>query len=476
LKHKRDYRRETQRREASEDLVPSPEILSAWRYSENNKQKFVDDLLKLVRQPSISAQGVGLEDCAEMVRSMMSSLGMKTTLMPIAGAPDIVCGVLEGDKNAKTLLIYNHYDVQPPDPLDEWKSDPFDPVVRDDRIYGRGAGDDKGELVARLKALESLINSGTVPKINLKWIVEGEEETGSHHLHKFVTSNRELLRSDACLWEGGEISPRGTPEIHLGVKGLLYVEFRLKVGEKDQHSSYAPVAPNPAWRLVDLLKSIKDEKEKILIDGFYDDAIAPSAEEKKLLWTNEFSSSELRKALKVDYLLGQTKDRNDIETITRLLYSPTANIAGFGSGYLGEGSKTIVPRQAFVKMDFRLVPNMRSKDILAKLKRHLKKNGFSDVKIIVHSGEDPAKTPISSNIARVLYDCSRMVYNKPPNVWPTIAGTGPLSLFVNTLGIETAMGVGVSYPGSSFHAPNEHILLEHYHNAVKELICLFTNF
>lgn len=446
----------------------------AWSYVDHNEGKFVDELKEVVAQPSVSAQNVGLKECAEIVRRKMSELGIIVQLMPVPDAPDVIYGELpSNEKSAKTLVIYNHYDVQPVEPLSEWKSDPFKPEVRDGKLYGRGVGDDKGELVARFCAIKTLLDIGSSVRPSLKWVVEGEEETGSVHFHDFVIKNRSLLRGDGCLWEGGDRSTKGTPEVHLGVKGLVYVEYRLKVGEKDQHSMYGPIAPNPAWRLINLLKTIRDEKGRILIEGFYDDVAKPTSQESKFLKNNEFNSKELKEALQIDYLL---EGKNNVETATKLLYSPTANIAGFGSGYLGSGSKTIVPREAFAKMDFRLVANMKASDIFSKLKKHMKKHGFNDVELLLHSKEDPAKTPVESKIAQTLIRCTELVYGRKPNVWPTIAGTGPLSVFTDNLKFPTAMGAGVSYPGSGFHAPNEHILVEHYNKAIKQLVCLLRLF
>jgi acetylornithine deacetylase/succinyl-diaminopimelate desuccinylase-like protein len=448
-------------------------IKEAWNYADKHKSKFVEELKELVEQPSVSAQNVGLKECSELVRKKMSELGIKTRLIPLPGAPSIVYGELSGRKGANTLVIYNHYDVQPAEPLDEWKSDPFKPVIKNGRLYGRGVGDDKGELVARFNAIESLLNTEGSITPNLKWIVEGEEEVGSPHFHSFVMKNKGMLTGDGCLWEEGDRTAAGTAEIHLGVKGLLYVEFSLKVGAKDQHSMYGPIAPNPAWRLVNLLKTIRNEEGKILIDGFYDNVAKPTAEEQKILRKNEFSAEELRKAIQIDYLYSE---KSNLKTVTKLLYAPTANIAGFGSGYLGQGSKTIVPKEAFAKMDFRLVANMRADDILAKLRRHMKKHGFDDVKLTVHSKEDPAKTPLDSHIAQMMIKCSTMAEGRRPNVWPTIPGTGPLSLFTKTLKLPTAMGLGVNYAGAGFHAPNEHVVLDYYHRAVRQLICLFSLF
>lgn len=452
---------------------PTEEIKSAWKYAEAHRDDFLEELKIVARQPSVSAQNIGLKECAELVRSKMSELGIDAKLLPVKGGPDIVYGELKGSSGAKTLVIYNHYDVQPVEPLNEWKSDPFDPIERDGKLYGRGVGDDKGELVARFNAIKSLLDSGSTIKPSIKWMVEGEEEVGSPHLHDFVSKNKSLFKGDGCLWEGGDRSSSGRSEIHLGVKGLLYVEFRLKVGEKDQHSQYGAIAPNPAWRLVNLLKTIKNENERILIDGFYDDVAKPSPQEKKFLKDNEFSTKGLQKALQINYLL---KEKDDVSTVTKLLYSPTANIAGFGAGYLGPGAKTIVPKEAFVKMDFRLVANMRAADVERKLRKHLKERGFNDLQLTIFSREDPAKTPVESYIAQTMIACTELVEGQKPNVWPTIAGTGPMSLFTHDLKLPTAMGVGINYPGASFHAPNEHIVIDYYIRGIKQLISLFALF
>ncbi|MFI5420413.1 MAG: M20/M25/M40 family metallo-hydrolase, partial [Nitrososphaerales archaeon] len=255
---------------AKQTMSPPDSVKNAWKYATGHQTNFVESLKKLVRQPSVSAQNLGLKECAEMVRKQMAELGFSVKLIKIPSAPDVVYGTLKGDqKDAKTLVVYNHYDVQPPEPLEEWNSEPYDPVVRNGKLFGRGVGDDKGELVARFNAVEAILNSGGRIKPNLKWFVEGEEEVGSPHLHGFVEKNKALLKGDGCLWEAGDRSPGGRSEIHLGVKGLLYVEYRVKVGKKDQHSQYGAIAPNPAWRLVNLLKTIRNADGKILIDGFY---------------------------------------------------------------------------------------------------------------------------------------------------------------------------------------------------------------
>jgi acetylornithine deacetylase/succinyl-diaminopimelate desuccinylase-like protein len=459
---------------AKKETLPSDSIKNAWKYATGHKEQFVESLKRLVSQPSVSAQNIGLKECAEMVRVQMAELGLQVKLLKVPGGPDVVYGTLKSsEQNAKTLVIYNHYDVQPAEPLEEWRSDPYKPVEKNGKLYGRGVGDDKGELVARFNALESIVNSDEKIKPHLKWFVEGEEEVGSPHLHEFVVKNKSLVSGDGCLWEGGDRSPGGRSEIHLGVKGLLYVEYSIRVGKKDQHSQYGAIAPNPAWRLVDLLKTIRNEQGKILIKGFYEKVAPPTKAERELMWSNEFSVEELRKALEIDYLL---EEKDDVATVTKHLYSPTANIAGIGAGYQGKGSKTLVPKEAFAKMDFRLVANMNASDILSKLKKHMHEHGFTDIQLRIYSAEDPAKTPVESYIAQTMIKSAEMGEGETPNVWPTIAGTGPMSLFTNIVGVPTVMGLGVNYPGASFHAPNEHVVLDYYHRGIKQLICLFSMF
>jgi acetylornithine deacetylase/succinyl-diaminopimelate desuccinylase-like protein len=450
-------------------------IKAAWKYAERDKTHTLEQLAKLVGQPSVSAQRVGLEDCAELVLDMMNKLGIATRIFQTKNSPSTVYGTLDGKnpRRARTLVFYNHYDVQPAEPLEEWNSYPFKIEARGGLLFGRGTADDKGDIAARLSAIRSILNTEGSIVPNLRWVIEGEEEVGSPHLRDFAKQHKPILKGDGCLWEGGHTSLQGTPEISLGVKGILYVEFQLAVGQRDQHSMYAPLVPNPAWRLVELLRSIRNKYGGILIDGFYDDVVQPSAKDRQLIKKIEFSSRALRKALGVDSLI---EGKSDLDLHERLLYSPTANIAGFSSGYEGIGSKTIIPRKALVKMDFRLVANMTSADILAKLRRHLVRNGFRDVRLLVHSMQEPAKTSAKSHIAQTLIRCARMVYHKEPTIRPTSPATGPMSVFANTLKLETVSGAGVVYPKSAPHAPNEHIVLKHFGKGIRQLICLLNLF
>ena len=314
----------------------------------------IEGLKRLTRQPSISAQRLGVIECGEMVVEMLRDAGFDAGLVPTAdpGYPGIIAE-LKGASD-RSLLFYNHYDVQPPDPLDEWETPPFEPTERDGYLYGRGISDDKGPIAARLAAIRAVRDTmGELP-ITIRWCLEGAEEIGSPGFHDFVEQNAERIRSDVCIWEGGGVNWDGRPMVMLGVKGLLYVELECRSAKTDSHSSYAPVVPNPAWRLVWALNTLKDESERIAIPGFYD-RIRPALEnETKAIAALPDTSREFLHDLGVEMAVGEA---SGYEFRRRLIMEPTANIAGFGAGYTGQGAKTILPAVARAKLDFRLVPN-----------------------------------------------------------------------------------------------------------------------
>ncbi|WP_306305626.1 M20/M25/M40 family metallo-hydrolase [Metallosphaera hakonensis] len=342
---------------------------------------------------------------------------------------------------SKTLLIYNHYDVQPAEPLEKWNSDPFQPVIEGDKIIGRGVGDDKGSLMARLQAI---IEMGR-PPLNVKFIYEGEEEIGSPNIDSFLNDYRDLLRSDYVLWEGAGKGPSGAPSIVLGVKGLLYVELTVRT-PKDLHSMYAPIVTNPAWELVKILTSLKAE-DKVAIPGFYDKVRHLSDEEIMFLKGDRKS---------MESALGQEVP-NDFQR--KLVEEPTCNIAGLLSGYTGEGSKTVIPSYAMAKLDFRLVPDQDPEEILSLLQTYVK-----NAEIKVWGKVRPYRTSIKSKIARSLIESAKEVYGVSPEVIPNSPGTGPMESFARILqNNQIADGVGVEHPGSNIHSFNENIHISDYH-------------
>ncbi len=318
---------------------------------------------------------------------MLTSRGFKTEIVDTAGAP-VVYAERHGRSN-KTLLFYNHYDVQPPEPLDLWESPPFEPTLRDGKLYARGVSDDKGHLVSRLYAIDALLACDGELPCNIKFIVEGEEEVSSIHLKDFVLTHLDKLKADACIWEFGGVDHHEVPVQYLGLRGICYVELFVETAKIDVHSGIGgSIFPNAAWRLVWALASLKGEDERIRIPGHYDSVRPPSERDRKLFEALPETSDEYKTRYGVDHFLrGLT---GGLELKLAEVFEPTCTICGLTSGYQGEGSKTVLPSRASAKVDFRLVPDQTPDQVLKSLRTHLDKVGFPDVQIKFLGGEEPA--------------------------------------------------------------------------------------
>ena len=428
------------------------------QYIDDHLEETIEELKRLTAQPSISAQRLGVKECGEMVVAALRDAGFTAELVPTAD-PDYPGIIAETDGDSdQTLLFYNHYDVQPADPLDEWETPAFEPTERDGYIYGRGISDDKGPFIARLAAIKALrATRGSLP-VKIKWLLEGAEEIGSLGFHDFVVANADRLKADACIWEGGGVNWDGRPLVMLGVKGLLYVELTCVSATTDSHSSYAPVVPIPAWRLVWALASLKDQHEHIALRGFYDSVRPALANEIEAIQALPDTSREFLHNLGVEMALGES---TGYEFRRRMLMDPTANIAGFGSGYAGVGAKTILPASAKAKIDFRLVPDQNPDEVLASLRKHLDEHGFSDVTVHVHSAESPARTSIDDPFVKLVTDSARAAYGSEPYIMPSMTGTGPQHPVQEILGVPVA-SCGIDYPGNRIHAPNENIHRDYF--------------
>jgi len=425
-------------------------------YIEAHKDRFLSELRAFCAQPSIAAQGVGVEEMAALVRERLERLGAEVQLLPVNDGPPIVFGEIGEGK--RTLLIYNHYDVQPPDPLEEWESPPFEPTVREGKLFARGVSDNKGDLMARIQAIEAYqATFGKLP-LKIKFVVEGEEEVGSPHLADFAAAHVDLLQADGCLWEGGGRDEADRPVLTLGLKGIQYLELRAKGAKADLHSSMATLVPNPAWRLVWALATLKDEEDNITIDGYMDHVVQPTEEELEMLRAIPFEEEKMRERFGIpEFIRGLT----GVEALKRHLYEPTCTICGFRAGYIGEGTKTVLPSQAMVKLDLRLVPNLTPELALKLLREHLDRRGFTDIEIVPYAGEHPAKSPADASIVQAAKEAVEAVYGQPPVIYPLMAGSGPMYPLSQALGIP-AVTMGVGYPGTNVHAPNENIRLDDY--------------
>ena len=430
-------------------------------YVEDKAERFIEELKEFCRQLSISTQNVGLGEMAELVRARLEKLEAEVRLIPVDDGPPVVFAEL--GQGERTLLIYNHYDVQPPDPLEEWESPPFEPTIREGKFYARGAADNKGNLLARIQAIEAYRAAfGELP-LRIKFAVEGGEEVGSPHLAQFAQENRDLLAADGCLWECGGKDEAERFVLYLGLKGIAYLELRARGAQSDLHSSLATIVPNPAWRLVWALSTLKDEDDHITIDGFMDHVAEPTQVEMDILEAIPFEEEKIKENFGIPEFI---RGLSGVEALKKHLYEPTCTICGFKSGYIEEGSKTVLPSTATVKLDFRLVPNLTPELVGQLLRQHLDRRGFEDIEIALGVGERSARSPLDAPIVKAAVAAAEAVYGQPPVIYPTMAGSGPMYPLSEALGIPAVLA-GIGYPGANVHAPNENIRLADYFEGIK---------
>jgi acetylornithine deacetylase/succinyl-diaminopimelate desuccinylase-like protein len=440
---------------------------------DGSREELLEELYEFLRMPSISAradENGEFRRCAGWVAQKLEEAGAEARIMETEGHPVVFAELGEGPT---TLLSYGHYDVQPPEPLELWESDPFEPTVRDGGLYARGVADDKADVLSRIQALRLYMEErGSLP-FKLKFLIEGEEEVGSPNLAPFVRANAELLRADACLWEGSMKDEAGRPMIFCGTKGIAYVELRARGASYDLHSMYGGIAPNPAWRLVQALRTIKDENGEITLDGLDELAEEPSEEDLEAIGRIPFDDAALRASWDVEAM---DRGLTGQDALREMLLRPTANIAGVQSGYTGPGSKTIVPSEAFVKMDFRLVAGQSPGPVLELIRSHLKERGFSDIEVVDLHGVEPAKTPVDSPVVETALQTWRDLDRDEAIVYPTIGGSGPTSLMVAELGIPTIMTGSVANVDSRLHSPNEWVRLDDYFETIRYFARFFERF
>jgi len=438
---------------------------------EADSEKALEVLKEYVRFPTISAHKRAQPETAAFVRRLLAENGFEAREVPTEGGPNVVFGQMIVDERKPTLLMYQHYDVQPVDPLNEWKRDPFDPTIQDGKFWGRGCADTKGNLIMQLLAVQAWQSVEGRPPINLKFVVEGEEEVGSPHFASFVNANKEILGAEGATIEGGDHLHEGTPKIELGCKGILYVEMTSRTAKVDQHSSYAAIAPNPAWRLIHALMTLRDAKGRIKIAGWYTDARRPSARELRYLRASAFKAEALKEFWGVSEFIG---GGSDFELLRRLIYSPTCTICGFVSGYIEQGTKTVNPAVAKAKIDFRLVPNMTQEKQLAKLREHLTSKGFGDIELSpAKESLESAAISLSARVVKAAIKGSVDAYGREPEVWPWSPGASAHGFFNKVVGVPSISGPGVSYDGSNYHAPNEHFRLPDFVGGAKHMAAMF---
>lgn len=456
---------------SNSSLAARIEPVLAWIDAQSDAA--VTSLQTFCRQPSISAQNRGMKEMAGLVAEELRQIGAETSQVATPHYP-VVVGRFAGD-SARRLAIYNHYDVQPPEPLENWSVPPFAATIRDGSLYARGVADNKGNLVARLWAARAWrAVHGSLP-CGVTFLVEGEEEIGSPDLGTFADAHPDLLHADACLWETGYRDADGTITITAGLKGLLEVELRVQSVAHDLHSSNAPLAPNAAWRLVEALSTLHEPSGHVRIPGFYAAVRAPTDTERGLMQRFPMDTQALRRSWKVEHLLGPGED--DVTLTEHLLYAPTCNICGMWSGYQGPGGKTVLPATAGAKLDFRLVPDQDPATILSLLQSHLIEQGFSDVTVTeLEASSYPAQSSLETPLVDTLVRAARYVYGMEPHVLPRRAGSGPMEQFCQRHGLPVVNGAGVGHAESRVHGPDENIRLEDFILNIKLIAVLLAEF
>ena len=435
-----------------------------YEYVDANRDRFVEDLRAVIRQPSISAQNLGVRKCGELIVSMMRERGIDARLAETEWHP-LVIG--EYDVGAeKTLLIYNHYDVQPPEPLDEWISPPFEAEIHGDRIVARGATDSKGNLMSHLEAVEAYNETVGKPPINLKFIFDGEEESGSPSLPAFVKANRELLAADAVISFDGGFTAKDRPTMTLGGSGLLGVKLEVETSTKDLHSGRARLVPSAAWRMVWALASLKGPDDRVLIPGFYDKIIPPTPSQRRYIEEAPWDDDEQKEALGISGkpFLGGVSGADALE---KLLFTPTCNIDGVVSGYTGPGSKTVLPCKASASLDFRLVVDQDPDEIFDLLAAHLKRQGFDDIRLEKRSGIESSRSSPESEISESIIAATRDVYGVPPMVKPTGEASGRSGTWLGNMLDVQAAKTGIGPPDWHGHSTNEFMTITNYINGIK---------
>ncbi len=444
--------------------------MKVWKdYQEQNKERFLQELLELLRIPSISARSEHKADmnvCAELVKKRLLEAGADSvTIYPTAGHP-VVYGEKIIDPSKPTILVYGHYDVQPADPLELWNSGPFEPLIKDGKIYARGSCDDKGQFYMHVKALETMTKTNTLPA-NVKFIIEGEEEIGSPNLATFVKANKTLLQADVILISDTSMLSMETPSIDIGVRGLSYIEVEVTGPNRDLHSGvYGGAVANPATMLARMIASCHDENNHITIPGFYDDVVEATPEERAKMAKAPFDENEFTKDLGINSLWGE----KGFTTNERTGIRPTLEVNGIWGGYTGEGAKTVLPSKAFAKISCRLVPNQSSVTITEKILNYFKSIAPAGVTVKAeeHHGGEPYMTPINSDAYLAASKAIQATFGKEPI---PVRGGGSIpicALFEKELGLKIVfMGFGLD--SDNLHSPNEKFDIYNFYKGIETI-------
>lgn len=438
-------------------------------YIEKNKDRFINELFELLRIPSVSADSKYKADVlrtAEAVKEKIKSAGADTVeICPTAGYP-IVYGEKIIDSKLPTVLVYGHYDVQPPDPIDLWTSPPFEPVMKDGNIYARGACDDKGQMYMHVKAFELMMQTNSLP-CNIKFMIEGEEEIGSDNLGIFVANNKEKLKADIILISDTGIIANDIPSLTVGLRGLSYLEVEVTGPNRDLHSGlYGGAVANPINVLCEMIAGMKDENNHITIPGFYDDVEVLSTEERAEMAKAPFSLEEYKKALDLSDIHGE----KGYSTNERISIRPTLDVNGIWGGYTGEGAKTVIASKAYAKISMRLVPNQISDKMTKLFTNYFEKAAPSSVKVKVtpHHGGEAVVTPSNSIAYKAASMAMDKTFGKKPIPFRSGGSIPIVAMFKSELGLDSVL-MGFGLDSDAIHSPNEHFGVFNYLKGIETI-------
>ncbi len=445
-------------------------------YIEQNKDRFLNELFDLLRIPSISAQSShkgDMQTCAEWLATALVKSGAdRAEVMPTEGNPVVYAEKII-DPKARTVLVYGHYDVMPVDPLDEWRTDPFEPVVADGRIWGRGADDDKGQLYMHAKAFEAMCATDSLP-CNVKFMLEGEEEIGSASLYKFCADNKQLLEADIILVSDTSMISFDTPSITCGLRGITYMQVEVTGPDKDLHSGlYGGAVANPANVLTQLVASLVDENGHVTIDGFYDDVRVLTDSERTELNKAPFSLDEYKRAVDVRDVAGEA----GYTTIERTGIRPSLDVNGIWGGYIDEGTKTIIPSKASAKISMRLVPDQAFNKIAELFEKHFRKIAPRSVRVDVRflHGGAPYVSPTDMPAYKAAERAVEQTFGRKPLPFYSGGSIPIISGFEKILGIKSILlGFGLSQ--DAIHSPNESYGLDQFYRGIETLPLFYKYF
>ena len=450
--------------------------MTALTYFQDHKEEFLNELTELLKIPSVSADSKFKQDvvrAAEYIKDKLTIAGADAVEVCQTEGHPIVYGEKFVGSDKPTVIIYGHYDVQPPDPLDLWDSPPFEPVIKDNKIYARGACDDKGQMYMHVKAFQSLMATDSLP-CNVKFMIEGEEEVGSENLEKFIRENKERLKGDIILISDTSIISNENPSITVGLRGLSYVEVEVTGPNRDLHSGvYGGAVDNPVNVLCNMISSLKDENGHITIPGFYDDVVELSTEDRNKINEAPFDLEEYKKDLQIDDVFGE----KGFTTLERVGIRPTLDVNGIWGGYTGEGAKTVLPSKAHAKISMRLVPNQNSERITELFLNHFQKIAPSTVKVKVtpHHGGEPAMLSTSSIGYQAASKAMQEAWGKEP-IPTKEGGSIPIvALFQEVLGLDSIL-LGVGLDSDAIHSPNESFGIYNYYKGIETMIGFHRHF